>query len=44
MKPPKNYYNWMSLAGTAIAGNSLLVILILFLFSVFSEHNNIISC
>ena len=40
MKPPKNYYNWMSLAGTAIAGNSLLVILILFLFSVFSEHNN----
>lgn len=30
----------MSLAGTAIAANSLLVILVLFLFSVFSEHSN----
>ncbi len=40
MKPPKNYYNWMSLAGTAIAANSLLVIIVLFLFSLFSEKSN----
>ncbi len=40
MKPPKNFYNWMSLAGVAIAANSLLVILVLFLFSIFSEKSN----
>lgn len=40
MKPPKSFYNWMSLAGVAIAANSLLIILVLFLISLFSEHSN----
>ena len=30
----------MSLAGVAIAGNSLLVIFVLFMISLFSDHNN----
>jgi len=40
MKPSKNFYNWMSLAGFVIAANSLLVILVLFLFSLFSTQSN----
>lgn len=40
MKPSKSFYNWMSLAGFVIAANSLLVILVLFLFSMFSESSN----
>jgi hypothetical protein len=40
MKPSKSFYNWMSLTGFVIAANSLLVILILFLFSMFSEKSN----
>lgn len=40
MKPSKSFYNWMSLAGFVIAANSLLVILVLFLFSLFSDQSN----
>jgi hypothetical protein len=40
MKPSKSFYNWMSLAGFVIAANSLLVILVLFLFSLFSAQSN----
>lgn len=40
MKPSKSFYNWMSLAGFVIAANSLLVILVLFLFSMFSTQSN----
>ena len=40
MKLSKNFYNWMSLTGVAIAANSLLVILVLFLFSFFSAQSN----
>jgi hypothetical protein len=40
MKLSRNFYNWMSLAGVALAANSLLVIVVLFLFSMFSENSN----
>ncbi|MCE1198120.1 MAG: NapC/NirT family cytochrome c [Marinilabiliales bacterium] len=40
MKLPKKIYNWMSLAGIVLAANSLLVIIVLFLFSLFTDHNN----
>ena len=40
MKPSRNFYNWMSLTGFVIAANSLLVILVLFLFSLFSAQSN----
>ena len=40
MKPSRKFYNWMSLAGFVIAANSLLVILVLFLFSLFSAQSN----
>src|SRR5674476_640962 len=40
MKPSRSFYNWMSLTGFVIAANSLLVILILFLFSLFSAQSN----
>ncbi|PKP01187.1 MAG: cytochrome C [Bacteroidetes bacterium HGW-Bacteroidetes-9] len=40
MKAPKNLYNWLSLTGFILVANSLFLILILFLFSIFSEQSN----
>jgi nitrate/TMAO reductase-like tetraheme cytochrome c subunit len=40
LKNPKVFYNWISLTGFIITSNSLILILILFLFSIFSENGN----
>ncbi len=40
MKSSRSVYNWMSLTGFVLAANSLLVILILFLISLFSSQSN----
>lgn len=40
MKMPKSIYNWISISGFILAINSLVVILILFLFSWFSKESN----
>ncbi|MFZ4547561.1 MAG: cytochrome c3 family protein [Bacteroidales bacterium] len=40
LKNPKVFYNWLSLTGFIITANSLILILILFVLSVFSETNN----
>lgn len=40
MKASRNIYNWLSLTGFIIVINSLLLILALFLFSLFSRENN----
>lgn len=40
MKLPKSIYNWISITGFIIAINSLIIILVLFLFSLFNSENN----
>ncbi len=40
MKLPKSIYNWISITGFILAINSLIIILVLFLFSLFSEESN----
>jgi len=40
MKNPRAFYNWISLTGFVLVANSLILILILFLFSVLSEQSN----
>jgi len=40
MKLPKNIYNWLSISGFILAVNSLVIILVLFLFSLFSNESN----
>ena len=40
MKTPRTIYNWLSLTGFVLAANSLILILILFLFSIFSAQSN----
>lgn len=40
MKMPKSIYNWVSISGFILAINSLIIILILFLFSLFSKESN----
>jgi hypothetical protein len=40
MKTPRTLYNWLSLTGFVLVANSLLLILILFLFSIFSAQSN----
>ena len=40
MKTSGTYFNWISLTGFIIAANSLIVILVLFLFALFSEQSN----
>jgi hypothetical protein len=40
MKKPSTLYNWLSLTGFVLAANSLILILILFLFSIFSAQSN----
>ncbi len=39
-KKPKAFYNWLSLTGFIITANSLILILILYLFSLLSEQTN----
>ncbi|MCX6252027.1 MAG: NapC/NirT family cytochrome c [Bacteroidetes bacterium] len=41
MKIPKTIYNWLSVIGFILVINSILLILVLFLFSVFTPHTNI---
>ncbi len=40
LKNPRVFYNWLSLTGFVITANSLILILILFLLSIFSENDN----
>ncbi len=40
MKMPKNAYNWITITGFLLAVNSLIVIILLFLFTMFSSENN----
>lgn len=40
MKLPKSIYNWISITGFILAINSLIIILVLFLFSLFNSENN----
>lgn len=40
MKLPKSIYNWLSISGFILAINALVIILVLFLFSLFSETSN----
>ncbi len=40
MKSPRTLYNWLSLTGFVLVANSLILILILFIFSVFSAESN----
>ncbi len=40
MKLPKSIYNWLSISGFILAVNSLVIILVLFLFSLFSNESN----
>ncbi|NVO21197.1 MAG: NapC/NirT family cytochrome c [Bacteroidetes bacterium] len=40
MKASKNFYNWISLTGFVLVANSLILILVLFLFSLFSAQSN----
>lgn len=40
MKLPKSIYNLLSITGFLLAVNSLLVIVLLFIFSLFSKENN----
>ncbi|MCB9024266.1 MAG: NapC/NirT family cytochrome c [Lentimicrobiaceae bacterium] len=40
MKTPKKLYNWLSVTGFILAGNSIFLILILLLFSLFSSQSN----
>jgi len=40
MKLPKSIYNWLSISGFILAINSLIIITVLFLFSLFTENGN----
>ena len=40
MKMPRSIYNWVSITGFLIAINSIIVIILLFLFSMLSHENN----
>jgi len=40
MKMPKNAYNWITITGFLLAVNSLIVIVLLFLFSLLQKENN----
>jgi len=40
MKLPKSIYNWISISGFILAVNSLIIILVLFLFSLFTKESN----
>ena len=40
MKLPKSIFNWISISGFILAVNSLIVIFVLFLFSLFSKESN----
>jgi hypothetical protein len=40
MKNPRAFYNWISLTGFVLTANSLILILILFIFSILSEQSN----
>lgn len=40
MKISKSIYNWISISGFILAVNSLIIILILFLFSLFTKESN----
>jgi len=40
MKMPRNAYNWITITGFLLAVNSLVVIILLFLFTIFSSENN----
>ena len=40
MKMPKNAYNWITITGFLLAVNSLIVIILLFLFTMFSSETN----
>mgnify|MGYP001176862106 FL=1 len=40
MKLPKSIYNWISISGFILAINSLIIIFVLYLFSLFSNESN----
>lgn len=40
MKMPKSIYNWVSITGFLLAINSLIVIVLLFIFALFSKESN----
>ncbi|MEI6059682.1 MAG: NapC/NirT family cytochrome c, partial [Bacteroidota bacterium] len=40
MKMPKNAYNWVTITGFLLAVNSLIVIILLFIFSLLSHESN----
>ena len=40
LKNPRAFYNWISLTGFIITANSLILILVLFVFSILSAQNN----
>lgn len=40
MKMPKNAYNWITITGFLLAVNSLIVIILLFLFSLLQKESN----
>ena len=40
MKMPKNAYNWITITGFLLAVNSLIVIILLFLFSLLASESN----
>ena len=40
MKMPRNAYNWITITGFLLAVNSLIVIILLFLFTMLSSGNN----
>ncbi len=40
MKAPKSFYNWLSITGFIMVVNSLILILILFIFSLVSAQSN----
>ena len=40
MKMPKNAYNWITITGVLLAINSLIVIILLFLFSLLQNESN----
>jgi nitrate/TMAO reductase-like tetraheme cytochrome c subunit len=41
MRAPKSFYNWLSITGFIMVVNSLILILILFIFSLISAQSNI---
>ena len=41
MKAPKSFYNWISITGFIMVVNSLILILLLFIFSMISAQSNI---